>query len=348
MSETSITPTPEDGSTEPKFTAAVGDSTQKIADQFTQYQKEIAVLQFELQIYKGCFYDHPLPIICLDPKDKTIALWNTAAARKFGYSEESALGKGMDLIFPDELPSMQDLDPSVDALNNMGASLRTKRLLTARSRDGKDIPIDIYAFSLGNGDGRLIGRAIIDVSKEVDLLRKIKRNNESLRQLNETSEKNNEILLKFNNELMESRQATEYKMARARSQDRITNRLMLFIVSIIAVTLFLSAFVRIPETILSFVKDSSLLLLGILSGAIGGIFGSKTDEKTGVSTPLYQGPTIPQVGTTSATAQSPYTDSAASYQNTSIYPSQSAIAPVATPTVTPVASPPTISESEYY
>lgn len=265
---------------------------------FSLYGQEISPVTDENEVFKTCFEEAPLPIIVLSAEDKRIVFWNRAAEIKFGFMRIEAIGQEISIIFPDDEMSMAEHDKKVE---NFGKEQRSRstfgssRIIKAKARSGQIFDVLINVFKFGAGENLLIGGYISDITRERQLISKVEQQNDSLKKTVALIKSRNSDLARSNRDLDMARQAAEFRMQRARSQDRITNRLMIFIITVIVGTLVLSSFVRLNETVLAFVKDSSLLLLGILSGAIGGIFGNKEDKSTFSSSGTYQPPIIPTI-----------------------------------------------------
>lgn len=284
----------------PPVPSSPGKTAKKSLEKDDNCQIELEDAQEQLTVYQTIFRECPLPLICIDSKTKLIDYWNNSASLKFGISRTEAIGSGLDIIFAPGQMSPSQHDVIVDNFINSAKSrsaFGTSRILKAMSRSNQVFIIKIFTFKIDLDDRLIVGAAIVDETKQKALVEKLEQANQQMTDAQSELKSNNETLKTFNASLLEAKQAAEFRMARAKSQNDITNRLMIFIVVIIVCTVALSAFTRIPETILSFVKDSCLLLLGILSGAVGGIFGGKDNQERGNTdnSTIYQGPIIPTV-----------------------------------------------------
>lgn len=81
-------------------------------------------------------------IVSIDA-DQTISFWNRRAQELFGYSEEEALGKPLDLILPQKFANSHG-----DFVNSFLASTEASRLMgqrgeiTGRTKSGREVPLE--------------------------------------------------------------------------------------------------------------------------------------------------------------------------------------------------------------
>ena len=262
----------------------------------------------ELEAYRKFINKIPIPLIILD-KDFKIKLWNTASDTKFGVSSNDAVGKPITIIFSDSMGmSESEHDKRVKKFykekKNTGSTFGTNREVVGKGADGSDIYFEIYTYKVVLDGEQYVCGLLCDISREKQLNQKIISVNDKLREEKRKTTVENENLNELNKDLFQAKQAAEFRMARAKSQESITNKLLFIIAALLGATLIASIFIRVPETILSFLKDSSLLLLGILSGAIGGLFGR--DDKGGTGNVMNSATFQTKDGSINTSDMSPY------------------------------------------
>lgn len=226
-------------------------------------------------VFEACFNDYPKPLFLIDIQTDIIFLWNTAARDKFGFTQEEAIGRNLSIILPEQSLTAAKIGISQRAI--------------AKSKSGKNLKIELDVFKVNSTNPSLIGGVLNDITKETNLISDLKSSNDKLLKIQKQFEYQNARLVEYNAVLYQAKQEAEYRMARAQSQDIIANRLLFLIFTVIGGTVLLSSFTRVPDASLSFVKDSSLLLLGILSASVSGIFGNK-EEKSLSNSREYQNP----------------------------------------------------------
>ena len=89
--------------------------------------------------------------------DRRIATWNQGATRLFGYAAQEAIGQHISLIVP---PKRADEIKQAFAHFEKGEAISDLRTVR-RTKDGDLIDVSISASPVINGEGRLIGGAII-------------------------------------------------------------------------------------------------------------------------------------------------------------------------------------------
>jgi PAS domain S-box-containing protein len=91
----------------------------------------------------------------------TIVLWNAAATRLFGFSEEQALGRAMDLIIPERLRGRHNegyAKTVATGLTRYGSSLLR---VPALHQDGRTLSIAFTVSLLTGPDGAVQGVAAV-------------------------------------------------------------------------------------------------------------------------------------------------------------------------------------------
>jgi PAS domain S-box-containing protein len=94
-------------------------------------------------------------------RDGVIALWNAAATRLFGYSEEEALGQPLELIIPERLRPRHNM--GFEHSMNTGTTRYGEQLLKvpALHRDGRTLSIAFTVAMLVDVHGAVSGVAAV-------------------------------------------------------------------------------------------------------------------------------------------------------------------------------------------
>jgi PAS domain S-box-containing protein len=90
-------------------------------------------------------------------RDGIIRLWNQAAEGIFGYTEEEAIGKSLDLIIPErqrELHWKGYRKTMLSGVTKYGAETLSVPAIT---KDGERISIEFTINLLRDGDGKILG-----------------------------------------------------------------------------------------------------------------------------------------------------------------------------------------------
>ena len=134
-------------------------------------------------------------IICINGDD-TISLWNPQAEKIFGWTKEELVGKRLsDYIIPDPYKEMHRNGMKRYKETGYGPGLNVMLELTAVNRQGHHFPIELTVLPIRQeGEEEIFCAFIRDITDR-------KRNDETLRELNERMSKTIEDLAKSNIEL---------------------------------------------------------------------------------------------------------------------------------------------------
>jgi two-component system cell cycle sensor histidine kinase/response regulator CckA len=94
----------------------------------------------------------PLAITTLD-HNKRVVMWNTAAERMFGWSQEEILGEPYPLVPKDELPSFERLFTQVVLEGEGFTAIDSIR----QRKDGSHVEVRMHTAPLRDADGRVTG-----------------------------------------------------------------------------------------------------------------------------------------------------------------------------------------------
>ncbi|MBB3948092.1 diguanylate cyclase (GGDEF)-like protein/PAS domain S-box-containing protein [Rhizobium skierniewicense] len=115
----------------------------------------------------------PDAIICANGKNQ-ITSWNASAEGIFGYSKEEALGKPLDIIVPDAMRARHcaGLDRVVTGAHPriIGTSVN----LTAKRRDGSDVPIQLSLSQWNEAGEPQFGAIIRDMTSRMEAMEQLK------------------------------------------------------------------------------------------------------------------------------------------------------------------------------
>lgn len=114
-----------------------------------------------------------------------IRFWNRGAERIFGFSQDEALGKSLDLIIPDNLRK-RHWDAYTQTMKTGKTHYDAGEVLAvpAVRKDGTRVSIEFSILPFRDRDGRMIGVAAIlrDVSKRFEEIKALRNEVSALRQ----------------------------------------------------------------------------------------------------------------------------------------------------------------------
>lgn len=128
------------------------------------------------RFYRTLVREAPDAIIYADAQG-TIAFWNRAAERIFGFSEAEAMGKSLDFIIPEKLRKRH--------WDGFAATIRTGKTrygagdvlaVPALRKDGTRISIEFTILPFPDRTGRILGMAAIlrDVTQRFEELKRLR------------------------------------------------------------------------------------------------------------------------------------------------------------------------------
>ena len=107
-------------------------------------------------------------IVIIDMDDR-IRSWNRGAERIFGYSAAEIVGKGFDVLLPEDMKAKGELDTIRRTVEREGfiTGLETTRI----DRDGRRLTLQVSSSAIRDRTGKIIGRSAIlrDVTREKHL-----------------------------------------------------------------------------------------------------------------------------------------------------------------------------------
>ncbi len=119
---------------------------------------------FSSETYEQLIDGVPDAIVVVDATG-TIVLVNRQTESMFGYDRDELLGKSIELLVPERLRSLHVGHRAQFASAPSVRSMGTGVLLTARRRDGHEVPVEISLGPIETAGGRLTAAAIRDVSE---------------------------------------------------------------------------------------------------------------------------------------------------------------------------------------
>ena len=125
----------------------------------------------------------PLAIMLLDPDDGTVRLWNPAAERIFGWSEDEALGRPMPAVPPDR---QEEFRRSLQAVLR-GAMPQGVETLRQR-KDGEPVQVSLWSSTVPDAQGRpRILSLVADVTARKQIENALRKSDARLRDLVDTA-----------------------------------------------------------------------------------------------------------------------------------------------------------------
>ena len=115
----------------------------------------------------------PDAIICANSKNQ-ITSWNASAEEIFGYSKAEALGKPLDIIVPDAMRARHGAGLARVASGGPARIIGTSVNLTARHRDGSDVPIELSLSRWSEGGEQQFGAIIRDITSRLEAVKQLK------------------------------------------------------------------------------------------------------------------------------------------------------------------------------
>ncbi len=214
--------------------------------------------------------------------DYTIVSYNSKTNALYdSSSDKELLNKNLNILFP--AVSYSILISNIDILlsrllSNNSKELLIKEDLQIKNRKGTFINVQIKIIALDFTtdasnpiNKNFVGIIIRDCSEEAIFKAETLKRQEQLKQQLKTVQLNNQ-------ELRISKSELEITLRRNLSQERITNYLLLSVAGLVSLIIFVSIFVRIPESIVTLVKDILLIVISSLATAVSGLFGLKQEN----------------------------------------------------------------------
>ncbi|SCX35936.1 Bacteriophytochrome cph2 [Agrobacterium rosae] len=115
----------------------------------------------------------PDAIICANGKNQ-ITSWNASAETIFGYSKEEALGKALDIIMPDAMRSRHRAGLARVSAGGPARIIGTSVNLTAKRRDGSDVPIELSLSQWSEAGEPQFGAIIRDITTRLEAVKQLK------------------------------------------------------------------------------------------------------------------------------------------------------------------------------
>ena len=115
----------------------------------------------------------PDAIICANGKNQ-ITSWNAAAEDIFGYSVEEALGRPLDIIMPDEMRARHGAGLARVASGGPARIIGTSVNLTAKRRDGSEVPIELSLSQWSEAGEPQFGAIIRDITSRLEAVKQLK------------------------------------------------------------------------------------------------------------------------------------------------------------------------------
>jgi PAS domain S-box-containing protein len=128
------------------------------------------------RFYRTLVREAPDAIIYADAQG-TIAFWNKAAERIFGFSESEAVGKSLDIILPETLRK-RHWDGFAETIRTGKTRYSAGDILTvpALRKDGARISIEFTVLPFADRTGHILGMAAIlrDVTQRLEEMKQLR------------------------------------------------------------------------------------------------------------------------------------------------------------------------------
>ncbi len=115
----------------------------------------------------------PDAIICANGKNQ-ITSWNASAEEIFGYSKEEALGKPLDIIMPDAMRARHGAGLARVASGGPARIIGSSINLTAKRRDGSEVPIELSLSQWNEAGEPQFGAIIRDITSRLEAVKQLK------------------------------------------------------------------------------------------------------------------------------------------------------------------------------
>lgn len=138
---------------------------------------ELRRLEREIETSRNKFLNitstSPDAIICANSKN-LITSWNASAEDIFGYSKEEALGKPLDIIMPDSMRARHGAGLARVASGGATRIIGSSVHLTAKRRDGSDVPIELSLSQWSEAGEPQFGAIIRDITSRMEAVKQLK------------------------------------------------------------------------------------------------------------------------------------------------------------------------------
>lgn len=122
----------------------------------------------------------PNAMIIVDESSR-ITLANSEAERLFGYTRAELLGRPVDLLVPERARAEHPRLRRAFAASPQARGMGRGRDLSARRKDGSEVPVEIGLNPIHTGDGTLVLCAVVDISERKRSEQIISETNQALR-----------------------------------------------------------------------------------------------------------------------------------------------------------------------
>lgn len=165
---------------DPKPRLTFSDRDQRILEDLAAMvleRMELRRLERESETSRNKFINitstSPDAIICANSKNQ-ITSWNASAEEIFGYSKEEALGKPLDIIMPDSMRARHGAGLARVASGGPARIIGTSVNLTAKRRDGSEVPIELSLSQWNEAGEPQFGAIIRDITSRLEAVKRLK------------------------------------------------------------------------------------------------------------------------------------------------------------------------------
>lgn len=165
---------------DPKPRESFSDRDQRILQDLSAMvleRMELRRLELESETSRNKFINitstSPDAIICANGKNH-ITSWNKSAEDIFGYSREEALGKSLNIIIPDAMRGRHGAGLAKVASGGLARIIGTSVNLTAKRRDGSEVPIELSLSQWTEAGQPQFGAIIRDITNRLEAVKQLK------------------------------------------------------------------------------------------------------------------------------------------------------------------------------
>lgn len=137
------------------------------ADLEQRVQERTSALQASEEKYRALIEFAPDPVVIVDT-DGVITLTNKRAEETFGYERQELIGQSIEILLPEQIRELLDVQPTV-YLTKPSQRSAANSDLSARHKNGIEIPAKVGLSPVDTGTEKLIMAYIVDITADKQL-----------------------------------------------------------------------------------------------------------------------------------------------------------------------------------
>ncbi|MFZ2631575.1 MAG: PAS domain S-box protein [Desulfosalsimonadaceae bacterium] len=145
-------------------TAQLTETSEKLRAEIGERQQSIAVMTESEERYRGLIESSNDAVVVINT-NREIILWNPAAAKTFGYTENEALGQPIEIIIPESFREKHNAH--IGQFLNQGQHQISGGVMTVEGlrKDGTTLPVELSLSAIRRGSAYEITGIIRDISQ---------------------------------------------------------------------------------------------------------------------------------------------------------------------------------------